>query len=305
MTTARLMLGYYHPWPNDAGFTLARQLGRYADAGVDLHVAVVDPGRGDTLAHLARGEADLGVVPSNRLLAARARGQRVVAVAAVNQVGLETLHSLRSLGVERPRDLAGRRVALNPTPRGLAMVRHLVRVDGGDPDRVVVVDSGPRELQSADLLAGTAEAYFGAYWAWDELFDPHPAADRLSWPVKDHGAPAFHSYLLVARAEWADAHPEALAGVLTASESGFRAAAADPGAAAAHFQHVAPYFPPALLERSVRLVAPTWFHDGRWGTVRDALLAPYARWLLEHGALPDLSGLPGASRGPHAVAVPA
>ncbi len=305
MTTARLMLGYYHPWPNDAGFTLARQLGRYAEAGVDLHVAVVDPGRGDTLAHLGRGEADLGVVPSNRLLAARSRGQRVAAVAAVNQAGLETLHSLRSLGVERPRDLAGRRVALNPTPRGLAMVRHLVRVDGGDPDRVGIVDSGPRELQSADLLAGVAEAYFGAYWAWDELFDPHPAADRLSWPVKDHGAPAFHSYLLVAREEWAAAHPEALAGVLTASESGFRAAAADPAAAAAHFQHVVPYFPPALLERSVRLVAPTWFHDGRWGTVRDALLTPYAHWLLEHGALPDLSGLPGASLGPHAVAVPA
>lgn len=305
MTTARLMLGYYHPWPNDAGFTLARHLGRYAGAGVDLHIAVVDPGRGDTLAHLARDEADLGVVPSNRLLAARARGQRVTAVAAVNQVGLETLHSLRSLGVTRPRDLEGRRVALNPTPRGLAMVRHLVRTDGGDPDRVAIVDSGPRELQSADLLAGTAEAYFGAYWAWDELFDAHPAADRLSWPVKDHGAPDFHSYLLVAREEWTDRHPDALDAVLTASEAGFRAAAADPVAAAAHFQHVTPYFPPAVLERSVRRVAPTWFHDDRWGTLRDALLTPYAHWLLEHGALPDLSGLAGAGRGPHAAAVPA
>jgi putative hydroxymethylpyrimidine transport system substrate-binding protein len=305
MTTARLLLGYYHPWPNDAGFTFGRHLGRFADAGLDLHVGVVDPGRGDTLAHLARDEADLGVVPSNRLLAARARGERVTAVAAVNQVGLETLHSLRSLGVTRPRDLTGRRVALNPTPRGLAMVRHLVRVDGGDPDRVEIVDSGPRELQSADLLAGAADAYFGAYWAWDELFDTHPADDRLSWPVKDHGAPAFHSYVLVARETWLDAHPDALAPLLAASAAGFRAAADEPAAAAAQFQHVAPYFPPAVLERSVRLVAPTWFHDGTWGVLRDELLTPYAQWLVENAAIPDLSGLPGAARGPLAGRVPA
>lgn len=298
MTVARLLLGYYHPWPNDAGFTLARHEGRYAAAGLDLHVGVVDPGRGDTLAHLDRAEGDLGVVPSNRLLAARARGQRVTAVAAVNQVGLETLHSLRSLGITRPRDLTGRRVALNPTPRGLAMVRHLVRVDGGDPDRLTIVDSGPRELQSADLLAGTAEAYFGAYWAWDELFDPHPADDRLSWPVKDHGAPAFHSYLLVAREAWLAEHPDALGPLLAASAAGFHAAAADPTSTAAHFAHVTPYFPQAVLERSVRLVAPTWFHDGRWGTLRDELVSPYARWLHAHGALPDLTGLSGAGSGP-------
>ncbi|HEY0186828.1 MAG TPA: ABC transporter substrate-binding protein [Cellulomonas sp.] len=301
MTVARLLLGYYHPWPNDAGFTLARHQGRYAEAGIDLHVGVVDPGRGDTLAHLARDEGDLGVVPTNRLLAARSRGQRVTAVAAVNQVGLETLHSLRSLGIARPRDLTGRRVALNSTPRGLAMVRHLVQADGGDPDQVTIVDSGPRELQSADLLAGTAEAYFGAYWAWDELFDPHPAADRLSWPVKDHGAPAFHSYLLVAREDWLAAHPGTLGPLLAASAAGFHAAAADPVAAGAHFGHVTPYFPPAVLERSVRLVAPTWFHAGRWGTLRDDLVAPYARWLLAHDALPDLAGLAGAGAGPLAT----
>lgn len=302
MTTARLLLGYYHPWPNDAGFTLARAQGRYDDAGLELRIGVVDPGRGDTLAHLARDEADLGVVPSNRLLAARARGQRVTAVAAVNQTGLETLHSLRSLGVSRPRDLEGRRVALNPTPRGLAMVRHLVRVDGGDPDRVGIVDSGPRELQSADLAAGVAEAYFGAYWAWDELFDAHPADDRLSWPVKDHGAPAFHSYVLVAREDWLAAEPGVLDPLLAATGAGFRAAAADPAAAAAHFQHVAPYFPPAVLEQSVRLVSTTWFHDGRWGVLREDLLAPYARWLHENAAIPDLSGLPGAATGPLAEA---
>src|SRR2546427_7354056 len=44
------------------------------------------------------------------------------------------------------RSLEGRRIAYNPTPRGVALVRHLVAADGGDPDCVITVDSGLREL---------------------------------------------------------------------------------------------------------------------------------------------------------------
>jgi NitT/TauT family transport system substrate-binding protein len=295
MTSVRVILGYFHPWPNDAGTFLARQQGRYAARGLDVSVAVVDPGRGDTLAHLARGEADFGIVPSNRLLAARARGQRVVAVAAINQVGLETLHGLRSRGLTRPRDLTGRTVALSPTPRGLAMVRHLVDVDGGDSSRVTFVDSGPRELLTRDLERGDADAYFGAYWSWDQLFDDHPLEDRISWPVKDHGAPAFHSYLLVAQADLIDRTPEVVGGFVGATGQGYRAAAADLDAAAEAFGHITAYFPPAVIARSFELVSPTWFHEGRWGTIRDELVVPYAHWLHAHGALDDLAGLPGAT----------
>ncbi|GAA3812821.1 ABC transporter substrate-binding protein [Cellulomonas soli] len=292
MSTLRVLLGYHHPWPNDAGLYQARDGGFLDD--VDLRIAVVDPGRGDTLAHLARDEADLGIVPTNRLVAARGRGQRVTAVAAINQVGLETLHSLRSLGVQRPRDLAGRRVALNPTPRGLAMVRHLVATDGGDPDAVTIVDSGPRELQSRDLLAGTADAYFGAYWAWDELFDTHPPEDRLSWPVKDHGAPPFHSYVLVAREQVLEQDPRGVRAVLAGAARGYRAVADDPEAGAAAFERVTPWFPRATLRRSIELVSPTWFHEGTWGVLRAGLVDDYARWLLARGGLPHVDGLAGA-----------
>lgn len=294
MTVARLILGYFHPWANDAGFYAARTHGHTEAAGIDLHIGVVDPGRGDTLAHLARGEGDLGVVPTNRLLAARARGQRVVAVATINQTGLETIHSLGSLGITRPRDLAGRRVALNPTPRGLAMVRHLVAADGGDPDAIIVVDSGSRELQSQDLLDGFADAYFGAYWAWDELFDPYTGTDRLSWPVKDHGAPAFPSYVLVAREEWAEANGDALRALLGAAEQGFRHAATHADAPV-EFDRVTPYFSRDAIHRSFELISPTWFAGDRWGVINDDVIASYAHWLVDNGAIPSLDGLPGAT----------
>ena len=167
MTVVRVMLGYFHPWPNDAGFYTALAGGHYREAGLHVELAVVDPLRGDALEYLARGEADFAVCPTNRLLARRERGQRLRGIAAVNDRAMETVQTVTDTAITRPRELEGRRIALNPTRRGIAMVRHLVRRDGGDPDALIAVDSGVRELSVDDIAAGEVDATFGGYWAWD------------------------------------------------------------------------------------------------------------------------------------------
>jgi NitT/TauT family transport system substrate-binding protein len=96
-----LALEYFHPWPNSAGFYLARERGWYADAGIDLEIRCIDPARGDTLEHVLRSDADLGVVPSNRLLVRREAGQPLVGIAAVNQRGLETVRTRADRGGRR------------------------------------------------------------------------------------------------------------------------------------------------------------------------------------------------------------
>lgn len=294
MTQLRVQLGYFHPWTNDAGVYMARATGVTEAHGIDLLVSVGDPGRGDTIAHLNRSEVDLGLVPLNRLIAARARGERLVGVAAINQTGLEAIHSLRSRGVSRPRDLAGKRLALNPTPRGLAMVRHLVAADGGNPDELIIVDSGTRELQSRHLLDDKADAYFGSYWVWDELFDSYDPQDRIAFPVKDFGAPLFHSYVLAAREELVEQDPDLIGRALTSFDHGYRYAASHTRETLEHLDRVFPYFPEEIIARSLDLVATTWFHEGAWGTLRDSHIDPYAQWLLKNKAVPSLDRFEGA-----------
>lgn len=191
MSHVRVMLDYFHPWPNSAGLYVAREQGWYREAGLDVELTVQDPGRGDTLEYLARGEVDFGLFPPNRLLARRAGpGRPLLAVAAVNHRALEAIQTARPTGITRPRDLAGRRLAYNPTPRGRAMVRHLVAADGGDPDTVITIDAGYRELTVDDIAAGEADATFGSYWSWDALRGDLPEEQRLTWPVDEIGAPA-------------------------------------------------------------------------------------------------------------------
>ncbi|WP_062349621.1 ABC transporter substrate-binding protein [Herbidospora yilanensis] len=295
MTHLRVMLEYFHPWTNAAGFYVASHAGWYREAGFDVEIAVHDPLRGDTLAHLRRGEAQFGVFPTNRLLVRHAAGEELQAVAAINHRAMETIQTVTGLGIERPRDLAGRRLALNPTPRGVAMVRHLVAADGGDPDTLVLVDSGSRELSVDDIAAGQADATFGGYWAWDALMGDLPPERRVMWPVDEIGAPPYHSYLLGVEPTLRD-EPDLIMDFLDVTERGYRAAADDPAATLAVLDRVIPYFPTRLLARSLELIAPTWTHQGRWGEIRTDLMAPYAAWLADNGILASADGWTGAVR---------
>ncbi|MCV7225536.1 ABC transporter substrate-binding protein [Mycolicibacterium komossense] len=291
MTThLSLALEYFHPWPNSAGFYLARHHGWYADAGIDLEIRSVDPGIGDSLEHLDRGLVDLAVFPTNRLLVRVESGQQLRALAAVNQRGLETIRTLESSGIRTLADLAGRRLALNPTPRGLAMVRELVTRAGGRSDDVILVDVGTRELTSEELAGGAADATFGSYWAWDILLSEHPDRPERVWRVDDELPFSYHSYLLGARADFTTSHPNLLATLLDVTERGFRYAAEHFDETVDVLHGVTPYFPVDVIGRSLEAISETWFHDGRWGTIRRELVEPYAHWLAEHAILTSPQG---------------
>ena len=287
MQTVSLAQEYFHPWPNSAGLYLARSRGWYAEVGIDLELRTVDPLRGDALEYITTGAVEFGVFPSNRLLVRREAGQRLVACAAVNQRGLETLRTTDVSGIERLRDLEGKRIAYNPTPRGHAIVRSLIASDGGDPDNYIPVDSGARELDPVDLLAGVADATYGSYWAWDNLLTSFPADRERVWRVDDALGLRYHGYLLGAREQFVIDHPRLVADFVAVTTRGFLEAIREPDEAAAIYERVTPYFPTTAIRRSVAEISTTWLHEGEWGALRTELLAPYAAWLASHGILRD------------------
>lgn len=283
MALITVMLEYFHPWTNSAGFYVARQQGWYREAGLDVEFRLQDPERGDTLSYLSRGEVDFGIFPTNRLLVRRENAEPVLGIAAVNQRSLETIQTVKAKGILRPRDLEGRRVALNPTVRGRALVRYLVEKDGGNPDRVEFVDVGARELTFDDIAAGEADATFGGYWAWEVLRETKiPSSEHVVWPVDVLGAPHYHGYLLGTHECFVAQNGDVVRAFVEATARGYERVAREPQIAAPIYERVAPYISRALWRASLPLIASTWLANGRWGELRGELLGPYAEWLVEH-----------------------
>jgi len=296
MTFIRVMLDYVHPWPNAAGFYVARDRGWYREAGLEVELTTHDYGRGDTLAYLSRFEVDFGVFPPNRLLVRREKGEPLIGIAAINQTGLETIQAIRSTGITRPRDLEGHRIGYGLTPRGKAMVSHLVAVDGGDPSKIISVSSAGNELTPDYLVSGGLDALFGGYWCWDVLSRGVPEEELITWRVSDIGAPAYHSYLLGTQ-EWkVETNPELVRNFVAATSRGFRAAASEQDAALALLERAIVYQPRWRLASSLELVATSWFHDGLWGIQRESdLVAGYAKWLADNSVLASAEVWRGAT----------
>jgi NitT/TauT family transport system substrate-binding protein len=286
------MVGYYYPWTNDAGIFLARENGYFHDEGIEVDISSFDPGHGDTLTYLSDGDVDFGIFPTNRLLVLRERRPNVVGVAAINQRGLETIQTVKGKGIASPADLGGRTIALAPTPRGLAMVKQIVRANGGDADDLRYVDSGAGELSAKQIRdSDEYDATFGSYWSWDILLDESlPLEERIYWPVDEIGAPRYHSYLLGVNEKHRAEDPEYVRGFVRAIGRAYAEIAGDPLIAAPLFQRYTPYLNQRAVKKSLPLIAGTWLLDGEWGHIRQDYMEEYSDWLYYNDILKDKDG---------------
>ncbi|MFQ3677834.1 MAG: ABC transporter substrate-binding protein [Fimbriimonadaceae bacterium] len=279
--TVRVLLDFYHPWPNNAPLFVARKLGFFAERDLDVELACADPFRGDALAHLERGEVQFGLSYPNRLMARVAAGAPLQSVAAVCARPMESLVSPADRPLLHPHELEGKRVGYRKSERMTALLNHLVELDGGDPASVEHVVMYPSEPMPDDLRAGRIDAMFGALWAWEGLHGPVLAGDRLVHVEIDQiGAPAYNAQVLATRTDVDSGLVEALVG---ATAQGATAAAADADAATDIMFEAAPYFPRELHRASLEWVAGNWGLPNDWGRHNYPELRRYAEWLVQAG----------------------
>jgi len=144
-----------------AGYYAAKEMGYYADAGLDVTILEGYPGLHPAEV-VTSGKAHYGVgMPS--LLVERAQGLPVVVLAAIFQHSPETFITLDSSRITTAEDLIGKRVAIAPhsTPSLIAMLK----AEGISQDEYTEVPLG---FDVTQLTNGTADAM--AAYITDEPF---------------------------------------------------------------------------------------------------------------------------------------
>lgn len=305
MRYIRLILDFYHPWANNAGFYYGRDLGYFKEEGIDLDIHTLDPYRGDSLERIIRGEAQFAYNYPNRLMMQNETGARLLSIAACNSRSFEALvyderHDIRGFA-----DLEDRVVGVPRSPRVRAILRYMMAKAGKDPERVTFREFYPNEPDPLDIQRGEIDCVYGTFWGWEgiiaRLEDKH-----IAWKeVAELGAPYCHTQIIGVREEFANESPELVHSFLRATYRGFRAAAEQPAKAAKSMVLVAPYYTPFQFEKTIEGIASTW-NLVDWGRHNHELIQTYTVWLGEHGFIQDPMGhgndftdrfLPRAERG--------
>ena len=149
----------------------------------------------DPLNLAATGDIELGISYQPDIIAARAEGVPVKAVAAIVRNPLNHIVFLEESGIKRPKDLEGKTVGWPGIPVNEPLVQTIVESDGGDYGKVKMTDIG-FEINSA-IATKRVDAVSGAYINHEVPVLAHEGIETNHFNPVDYGVPSFYELLFV------------------------------------------------------------------------------------------------------------
>jgi putative hydroxymethylpyrimidine transport system substrate-binding protein len=262
----------FQPNAVHAGIYLALSRDFDGADGVALHVQVPSSST-DSVKALLGGRAQFAILDIHDLALAREKGRDVVGVMALEQTPLAAV--IAQPGVARPRDLQGRRVGVTGLPSDDAVLRSIVRGDGGKPARVRETTIGFQAVSA--LLARRVDAAT-AFWNAEgvELQARRPGFREFK--VDDYGAPGYPELVLCVARSTLRNDRSLVADTVASLRRGYVEAIADPESAVEALVDAA-HVDRAATEREFDAVSPSFTQDApRYGVFNRPALRAWAGW---------------------------
>ncbi len=197
MTKVRLGLEWFLN-PDHVPFLIGQEMGWFKEEGIDLEL--VEPEEHlDAMAEIESGNMDAAITEPIHLVADRAKGQSVVGWARFLHTNGGVMY-LDGRGIERPRDMAGKRVQYPgaPGPGGKAIVKTMIEADGGtcDVDQLAPVNNG---FYHTDALADDkADVATLVFYNFEVIEARGRDLSAEFFALKDWGVPDFCQLILIA-----------------------------------------------------------------------------------------------------------
>jgi putative hydroxymethylpyrimidine transport system substrate-binding protein len=215
----------FYPNPDHAGIYLARKLGYFEEAGLDLSIHTpADPSAPIKL--LAAGKTDLAISYEPEVLLARDQGLDVVAVAALVNTPLTSMIWLKKSGIQGVAGLRGKTIATAGIPYQDAYLKTILARAKLTPSDVKAVNVGYGLLPA--LVGGQAQAMLGGFRNVEGVDLRLRGKDPVVTPVDQLGVPTYDELVIVARRQQLEEDPEPIRLFLAALERGTVAATSSP-----------------------------------------------------------------------------
>jgi putative hydroxymethylpyrimidine transport system substrate-binding protein len=290
----RLALDFY-PNPDHAGIYMAKKLGYFDEAGLDVSInAPADPSA--PIKQVAAGQADLAISYEPEVNLAQDQGLEVVAVGALVNRPLTSMIWLKKSGIKGIGSLRGKTIATAGIPYQDAFLKTILARANLTPGDVHSVNVGFGLLPA--LVGGKAQAMLGGYSNVEGVDLRLRGKEPVITPVDKLGVPTYDELVLVAKRSRLEEDPQAIRLFIAALARGTSAAVADPKAATEAVLEANPNLDPKLTAAEVKatlplLGAPSKQDAHPYGYMDPAAWRRFTGWMRDNGLI---SGLPAPSQ---------
>ncbi|WP_310832957.1 ABC transporter substrate-binding protein [Paenibacillus pedocola] len=211
-----IMLDWY---PNAVHSFLyaAQQNGYFAEQGLDVDIQMPADSN-DALKLVAAGKVDLALSYQPQVLMARGEQIPVKSVAAIVRHPLNHLMVPANSGITSPKDLAGKIAGYSSIPLYEAMLRTMVKSDGGDPAAVNLTDVGFDLIPA--ISTGRVDGIIGGFINHEQLILEKEGHPVTSINPTDYGVPDYYELVLVASEQGLQKSEDDIKKFMTAARKG-------------------------------------------------------------------------------------
>lgn len=189
-----IMLDWY-PNAVHSFLYIAKEKGYFEDEGLTVDIQFpANPT--DPINLAAAGKITLGISYQPDVIIARANQNiNIKSVGAIVRSPLNRVIFMEDNEIYTPKDLEGKTVGYPGIPLNEALIKSMVKADGGDPDSIEMVDVG-FELGSS-IVNGSVDAVIGAYINHEVPVLKHEGFETRNLNPTEHGIPNYYELVAV------------------------------------------------------------------------------------------------------------
>lgn len=284
------------PNPNHAGVYTGIAKERFSDVGLDVKVETPsDPAA--VIQQVAAGRADVGISYQNEVMAARDKGAKVKAVAAIVSTPLNSMIWLKSSGIDSVKDLKGKKVGTSGGDPS-AFLKTILEKNDVDPKSVKDINVGYDLLPA--LLSKKVDAVIGVYGNVEGVTLQQKKRPATVLPVDKAGVPPYDELVLVAsESALADGKKsDKIRRFIAGLERGTQDAVADPKAAATAILAADKTLDADFVDKSLAVTLPllllTKNSPNPYGYLDPAKWESFANWMRDNELLENQPDAPAA-----------
>ena len=287
MEQVSLALDWF-PNANHAGLFLAIEKGYFTEEGLEVS-AYTPEDPASILQTVGTGADDFGINYQPDLLLARDRGVPVLSVASIVQGPLNSVMTLETSGLKRPRDLDGKKIGYPGIPLNEPMLDTMLKYDGVTKglEQVELVNVGFN--LGASLISAKVDACVGCFWTYESIAMKNQGFPVEIMRMEEWGIPPYYELILVTNEDMNERNGKTVQKFVNAITRGYLEASRDPQAAVDSLIRAHPEIDPQIDRPGADLLAPLWKGDApRIGWQSQATWEQFSLWMQNNELIDNM-----------------